>query len=67
MADPREIKEFYAHGRFWKFYGDGTNMVYRTSTDGQNWNSPEPVSACPTELSKVIEWKDGKWHLKEVE
>jgi len=30
-------KCFYANGRFWVFYSDGTNIVYYTSTDGINW------------------------------
>jgi len=31
-------KSFYANGRFWVFYGDGTYMVYRSSTDGTTWS-----------------------------
>src|SRR5437867_3475724 len=27
------------NGRFWMFYNDGTNLVWRTSTDGQTWTS----------------------------
>jgi len=32
-----ERKSFYANGRYWVFYVDGTNMVYSTSTDGTSW------------------------------
>jgi len=30
-------KSFYASGRFWVFYHDGTNVVYESSTDGVAW------------------------------
>lgn len=33
-------KSFYSKGRFWKFYSDDTDMVYRTSTDGETWSAP---------------------------
>jgi hypothetical protein len=36
-------KTFYANGRFWAFYSNGTNMVYCTSTDGLTWTSPTTV------------------------
>lgn len=32
-------KTFYAEGRHWIFYSDGTNMAWRTSTDGTTWSS----------------------------
>jgi hypothetical protein len=37
---PFQRKAFYVNGRFWVFYSDGTNIVYRTSTDGLTWTSP---------------------------
>jgi hypothetical protein len=40
---PFQRKSFYANGRFWVFYSDGANMVYRTSTDGSTWTSPTTV------------------------
>ncbi|GAG58997.1 unnamed protein product, partial [marine sediment metagenome] len=40
---PAQRKTFYAAGRFWIFYSDGTNMVYCTSTDGINWTDPETI------------------------
>jgi len=43
---PEQRKTFYANGYFWLFYSDGTNLVYRTSTDGINWSSPTTVRAC---------------------
>jgi len=39
-------KSFYAAGRFWVFYSDGTNMVYRTSTDGIKWEDPIIIREC---------------------
>ena len=32
-------KMFYHHNLFWLFYSDGTNFVYRTSSDGQTWSA----------------------------
>jgi len=31
-------KAFYANGRFWVFYYDGSNIVYRSSVDGSSWS-----------------------------
>ena len=39
-------KCFYANGRFWVFYSDGTNLVYCTSLDGMSWTSPTTIRAC---------------------
>ena len=44
---PNMRKTFYANGRFWAFYSDGTNMVYRSSADGVNWTDAVSVGACP--------------------
>jgi|YelNatPaOPRAMG01_1025707.scaffolds.fasta_scaffold06812_16 hypothetical protein len=43
---PPQRKSFYANGRFWVFYSDGTNLVYRTSTDGENWSNATTIGAC---------------------
>jgi hypothetical protein len=43
---PFQRKCFYANGRFWVFYSDGTNLVYRTSVDGVNWSAATTVRAC---------------------
>lgn len=37
---------FYAKNRFWAFYSDGTNIVYRSSTDGASWASEIIVTDC---------------------
>lgn len=39
-------KIFYAAGRYWVFYSDGTNLVWRTSTNGINWSGASTVTAC---------------------
>lgn len=36
-------KSFYANGRFWVFYTDGTNVGYRTSTDITTWGDFQTV------------------------
>ena len=43
---PFQRKSFYASGRYWVFYSDGTNMVYSTSTDGSTWTSATAIRAC---------------------
>jgi len=43
---PPQRKTFYANGYFWAFYSDGTNLVYRTSSDGLSWSSATTVRAC---------------------
>jgi len=37
-------KTFYGAGRFWAFYNDGYQIVYRSSTDGTTWDSPIAVT-----------------------
>jgi len=53
-------KTFYANGLFWVFYSDGTNMVYRTSSDGVNWSSATTVRACAGGYMFAI-WFDGTY------
>ncbi len=40
---PFQIKEFYANSRIWIFYGDGINVVYKTSLDGITWSPKTPI------------------------
>jgi len=40
-----ERKTFFASGRHWVFYSNGTNMVFRTSTDGISWSDATTVRA----------------------
>ena len=37
---PSQRKMFYASGRFWVFYSDGTNIQLKTSSDGITWSEP---------------------------
>lgn len=53
-------KSFYANGRFWVFYSDGTNMVYRTSVDGSSWSSATTVRSCSSGQHFSI-WFDGTY------
>jgi hypothetical protein len=57
---PFQRKSFYANGRFWVFYSDGTNMVYRTSTDGSTWSSGTAVRAASSGYTFSI-WFDGTY------
>ena len=57
---PFQRKTFYANGRFWVFYNDGTNMVYCTSTDGSTWSSAITVRAA-THGSQFSVWFDGTY------
>ncbi|HEY3357241.1 MAG TPA: kelch repeat-containing protein, partial [Polyangia bacterium] len=42
---PFQRKAFYANGRYWVFYSDGTDIVYQTSTDGTAWAAKTTVRA----------------------
>ncbi|GAH87480.1 unnamed protein product, partial [marine sediment metagenome] len=42
---PFQRKSFYALGRMWMFYTDGTNMRFSSSQDGFRWKTPETVRA----------------------
>jgi hypothetical protein len=53
-------KTFYANGRFWVFYVAGTNMVYRTSTDGLTWTPPTTIRSAVYGYSFSV-WFDGTY------
>jgi hypothetical protein len=57
---PFQRKTFYANGRFWVFYSDGTNMVYCTSTDGSTWTSATTVRAAIQGILFSV-WFDGTY------
>jgi hypothetical protein len=57
---PFQRKSFYANGRFWVFYSDGSNMVYRTSSDGITWTSPTTVRTANIGY-KFSVWFDGTY------
>jgi len=48
IMDSFQRKTFFACNRFWVFYADGTNIVYKTSTDGAEWGDSVVVRACTT-------------------
>jgi hypothetical protein len=54
-------KSFYANGRFWVFYSDGTNMVYRTSTDGSTWTAATTVKTNVYYGYTFSVWFDGTY------
>jgi hypothetical protein len=51
---------FYANGRFWVFYSDNTNIIYKTSTDGSSWSSATTVRAAVM-CSEFSVWFDGTY------
>jgi len=57
---PFQRKSFYANGRFWVFYGDGANMVYRTSIDGLTW-SPAIIVRASNDGRFFSVWFDGTY------
>ena len=60
VSEPYQRKNFYASGRFWVFYSDGTNMVFRTSKDSLGWGSSTIVRACNSG-EKFSIWFDGTY------
>jgi len=53
-------KSFRASGLFWVFYSNGTNMVYRTSSDGATWSAATTVRAAADGYEFSI-WFDGQY------
>jgi len=47
-------KGFYALGRFWVFYYDGTYTVFKTSTDGSSWSSATNLPYAQTNNFDVV-------------
>ncbi|MDM7998687.1 MAG: hypothetical protein QUS33_01470 [Dehalococcoidia bacterium] len=39
LSAPTQRKLFYAAGRFWVFYSDGSDLVFRSSPDGISWSA----------------------------
>jgi len=58
--DPCQRKGFYANGRFWVFYSNGTYLVYKTSIDGTTWGA-ETVIRASTDGSDTSIWFDGTY------
>ena len=53
---------FRASGRWWLWYSDGENMVYRTSADGSDWSGPTAVAWAPEAYYFVITFDGTYFH-----
>jgi len=51
-----------ASGRLWKFFSDGTNIRYTSSTDGQVWNSSESIRAAERGYMFYVHTSNGTVH-----
>ena len=51
---------FYGVSRFWIFYSNGTDIVYKSSLDGITWSSANAVRGC-TSGSKFSIWWDSTY------
>lgn len=58
LQDPWERSTFYAAGRHWVFYSDGTDYVWRTSTDGVSWTAVTILHAGASSQQNAI-WYNG--------
>jgi hypothetical protein len=61
ISYPYQRKCFYANGRFWMFYSDGTKLVYSTSTDGLVWTSPVTIALAISDGRQFSIWFDGTY------
>ena len=52
-------KSFYYNGRWWVFYSDGTNMVYRTSLNGSGWTAASAAVRACTSGEQFSIWFNG--------
>lgn len=43
--DPKQWKTLFAAGLYWAFYNTGSQIVFKTSSDGSTWSAATPV--CP--------------------
>jgi len=59
FSHPYERKAFSANGRYWVFYSDGTDAVYKTSTDGISWSSTNVVKSGEAYGSDFSVWFNG--------
>jgi len=57
---PPQRKTFYGAGRYWAFYSNNVNMVYKSSTDGKTWSSETVVRSCDKGYEFSI-WWDGTY------
>ena len=57
---PYQRKSFYAAGLHWQFYTDGTNMLYKTSSDGITWSNATTIRPC-TDGREFSVWFNGTY------
>ena len=57
---PAQRKTFYASGRYWVFYCDGSHIVYRTSQNSTSWGNATTVRSC-TWGHHFDTWFDGTY------
>ena len=52
---------WYAAGLYWAFYGDDTNLYFRTSADGSTWSSSTVITSSATikQSSHLATWVGG--------
>jgi membrane protease YdiL (CAAX protease family)/PKD repeat protein len=60
ISECQQRKSFYANGRFWVFWYDGSNMVYSTSADGSTWSDKTVVRSAGGGEEFSI-WFDGTY------
>lgn len=54
---------FWSEGRYWVFYSDGTNLVYKTSTNGETWTDTTTIfSGVTSGLGYSVDLADSKIH-----
>jgi len=64
LTGPNQRKLFYANGRFWVFYADGSYITFVSSTDGISWESEQTVPELLQRLSRGYMhsvWTDGTY------
>lgn len=54
-------KTFYANGRHWVFWSDGTDGKYSTSTDGSSWETPATFCSGISDGIRFAIWFDGTY------
>jgi hypothetical protein len=56
-----QITSFYANGRHWIIYSDGTDAKFRTSTDGISWSTATAFRTTCTRGDYISVWFDGTY------
>jgi hypothetical protein len=56
ISNSNQRKTFYGASRFWVFYSDGTNMLYKSSLNGTTWGSSTIVRIATTGDKFSIWW-----------